>query len=252
MKPCVSTSRNGGRPRVREADELRARDEHPRRLVRLRIEPRGGAVGAARADVAGRHLPRRQRPASRLVPELAARRPRHARPPAVPAGPDARLRRRRRRQEDVEVARQHDRAAGHHQAERRRHPAPVGRDERLHAGHPRSARRSSRASSRRTARSATRCATCSPTCTTSIRRPTWCRRRSSRRSTATSSRATPTSAQRILQRLRGVRLRHDLPGAERVRDGRPERVLHRHLEGRPLHVRAALAASGARRRRRCT
>ena len=36
------------------------------------------------ADVAGRHLSRRQRPAPRLVPELAARRPRHARPAAVP------------------------------------------------------------------------------------------------------------------------------------------------------------------------
>ena len=65
---------------------VRARDEHPRRLVRLGIEPRGGAVGAARAHVAGRHLPRRQRPAPRLVPELAAGRPRHARPAAVPAG----------------------------------------------------------------------------------------------------------------------------------------------------------------------
>ena len=39
----------------------------------------------------------------------------------------ARLHRRRRRPEDVEVARQLDRAAGHHQAERRRHPAAVGR-----------------------------------------------------------------------------------------------------------------------------
>ena len=34
--------------------------------------------------VAGRHVPRRQRPAPRLVPELAARRARHARPAAVP------------------------------------------------------------------------------------------------------------------------------------------------------------------------
>ena len=42
-------------------------------------------LGPARADVAGRHLPRGQRPAPRLVPELAARRPRHARPPAVHA-----------------------------------------------------------------------------------------------------------------------------------------------------------------------
>ena len=89
---------------------IRARDEHPRRVVRLGIEPRGGAVGPPGPDVAGRHLPRRQRPASRLVPELAARRPRHARPPAVPRGGHARLHRRRGRPEDVEVARQLDRA----------------------------------------------------------------------------------------------------------------------------------------------
>ena len=79
------------------------------------------------ADVAGGHVPRRQRPASRLVPELAARRPRHARPAAVPRGAHARLPDRRRRPEDVEVARQHDRAAGRDQAERRRDPPPVGR-----------------------------------------------------------------------------------------------------------------------------
>ncbi len=64
----------------------------------------------SRADLAGRHLPRRQRPASRLVPELAARRPRHARPTAVRASRHQRFRGRRRRQEDVEVARQLDRA----------------------------------------------------------------------------------------------------------------------------------------------
>ena len=88
---------------------------------------------------------------------------------------DPRLHRRRRRPEDVEVARQLDRAAGRHQAERRRHPAAVGGDERLHAGDARSARRSWRASSRRTARSATRCAIWSANSTTSIRRPIGCR-----------------------------------------------------------------------------
>ena len=56
--------------------------------------------------------------------------------PPFKRGRHARLRRRRRRQEDVEVARQHDRAAGHHQAERRRdHPA-LGRDGRLPRGSP--------------------------------------------------------------------------------------------------------------------
>ena len=44
---------------------------------------------------------------------------------------------RRRRPEDVEVARQHHRAAGRHQAERRRHPPAVGLDERLPRGDPR-------------------------------------------------------------------------------------------------------------------
>ena len=53
---------------------------------------------------------------------------------AVPRSGHARLHRRRRRTQDVEIARQLDRAAGHHQAERRGHPAAVGLDERLHAG----------------------------------------------------------------------------------------------------------------------
>ena len=55
------------------------------------------------------HVPRGQRPASRLVPELAARGAGHARPAAVPRGADARLPDRPRRPEDVEVARQRHR-----------------------------------------------------------------------------------------------------------------------------------------------
>ena len=55
---------------------------------------------------------------------------------AVQAGRHPRLRRRRRRQEDVEVARQHDPAAGHHQAERRRDRPALGRDGRLPRGSP--------------------------------------------------------------------------------------------------------------------
>ena len=48
-----------------------------------------------RAHVAGRPVSRGQRSAPRLVPELAARRARHARPPAVQDGAHARVPRRR-------------------------------------------------------------------------------------------------------------------------------------------------------------
>ena len=52
----------------------------------------------------------------------------------VRGGADARLRARRGRAQDVEIARQRDRAAGRHEAERRRHPAAVGRRLRLRRG----------------------------------------------------------------------------------------------------------------------
>ena len=53
--------------------------------------------------------------------------------------------------------------------------------------------------------------------------------------------------QRVLQRVRGVRVRHHLPGGECVRDARPQRVLRRRLEGSPLHFcrRVARAEIGA-------
>ena len=57
-------------------------------------------------DLAGGPVPRGHRPAPRLVPVVAARRPRHARARAVPRGPDPRVRRRRARPQDVEVGRQ--------------------------------------------------------------------------------------------------------------------------------------------------
>ena len=57
-------------------------------------------------EMAGRPLSRRLRPASRLVPFLAARKLRHARPRALRRGADARLRHGRGRAKDVEVARQ--------------------------------------------------------------------------------------------------------------------------------------------------
>ena len=44
-------------------------------------------------------------------------------------------------------------------------------------------------------------------------------------------------ARKILKRVRGVRLQHDLPGGERVHDGRSERVLCGRLERPAVHVR---------------
>ena len=97
---------------------------YPRRLVRLRLEPRGRARTHARARMAGRSLPRRNRPASWLVSKLVARRAGHARTTSVQPGPDARLSHRSRRTQDVEVERQRHRAAGRDQGEwRRDHPA---------------------------------------------------------------------------------------------------------------------------------
>jgi hypothetical protein len=58
--------------------QLRKGDEHPRRVVRLRIEPRSRALGPPRAHLAIRCVSRGQRSASRLVPELSAPRSRHA------------------------------------------------------------------------------------------------------------------------------------------------------------------------------
>ena len=68
-----------GKSQVRRVRQhgIRAREEHPRRVVRLGFEPRGGAALPAGAHLAGGHVSRRQRPASRLVSELAARRSRH-------------------------------------------------------------------------------------------------------------------------------------------------------------------------------
>ena len=82
--------------------------------------------GADRGDVS-----RRLRPASRLVPVLAAGKLRHARPRALRRRADARLHPRREGSKDVEVARQPDLAAGRHQAVGRRHPAAVDGERRL-------------------------------------------------------------------------------------------------------------------------
>ncbi len=62
---------------------LRAGDGHPRRLVRLGLHACLHPRRQRPAEVAGRPLSRRLRPASRLVPFLAARELRHARPRAL-------------------------------------------------------------------------------------------------------------------------------------------------------------------------
>ena len=101
-------------------DVLREAEGHPRRLVRLRrlarggpplgrLRPRGPVHGAA---AGARHVPRGPRPAPRLVPVVPPHVGRAHGPRALRRRPDARVRRRGRRPQDVEVARQHDRAAG--------------------------------------------------------------------------------------------------------------------------------------------
>ena len=80
----------------------------------------------ARRRQGPRHVPRRLRPAPRLVPVIAAGILRHPRPRALRHRADARLRPRREGAEDVEVRRQRRLAAGRDEDVRRRHPAPVG------------------------------------------------------------------------------------------------------------------------------
>ena len=201
------------------------------------------------SHLAGRHLPRRQRPASRLVPELAARRPRHARPAAVQADPHARLPDRRRRQEDVEVDRQHDPAAGRDQGERRRHHPPLGGDERLPRGDPRR-QGDPRARRRGVPQDPQHAAV-------PARQPVRLRSGDGSRAAGEDGRGRSLHPRALRRdgeegpaRLRGVRVRPDLSGAEPVRDRRSELVLQRHLEGPALHAgaalaRAALGADGA-------
>ena len=141
---CMVRAAAGGIP-ARAADaapscggqEFERELEHSRRLVRLRDPATRRCCRTARssrwpADLYLEGLGS----ASRLVPQLAARGHRHARPRAVRSGADARVCRRRAGPQDVEVARQHHRAAGRDAAERRRRTAPVGVDGRLPRGHP--------------------------------------------------------------------------------------------------------------------
>ena len=101
-----------------------------------------------RQEARGRPLPRRPRPAPRLVPLVAADRLRDRGPRAVPRPPDARLHRRRLGpQDEQEPGQLHRPARGHRQARRRDHP-PLVRLDRL-LGRPRDRRQDPGARRRR-------------------------------------------------------------------------------------------------------
>ena len=115
-------------------------DRHPRRVVRLRLQPRRGAGDPAGAALARRDVSRGLRPASRLVPLLAAGGGGHARPAALPLRPHPRLRGGRRGAEDVQVGGQQHLPRRAHPEVRRRGPAPVGGRRGFVRGHPALAR----------------------------------------------------------------------------------------------------------------
>ena len=95
------------------------------------------AERAPRDRPRGRPLPRRPRPAPRLVPLLAADRLRAGRPRALQGPADARLHRRQPGPQDEQVARQRHRAAGGQQEARRRDHPPLGGGQRLLGRHRR-------------------------------------------------------------------------------------------------------------------
>ena len=115
-------------PRQRpQPGRLRAGDGHRRCLVRGRLDPRL-RPGSAQPALAGGSVSGRLRPASRLVPVVAAGGGRHPRRGAVQGGADRWLRDGRAGTQDVEVPRQRHRAAGGRRQIRRRYPAAVGDD----------------------------------------------------------------------------------------------------------------------------
>ena len=111
-------------------------DGHPRRVVRLGVQPRGGPRAGRPAPVAGGDVPRGLGPAPRLVPLLVARGGGHARAAALPGGAHPRVRRRRRGPQDVQVRREHRGARRRHREARGGDPPALGRRRGLHRGHP--------------------------------------------------------------------------------------------------------------------
>jgi hypothetical protein len=97
-----------------DPDGLGTGVRHPRRVVRFRLHPCFRAARPRRRvrRRARRPLPRRHRPASRLVPLLDAAGLRHDRARALSRRADPRLHARREGHEDVQIARQHRRPRG--------------------------------------------------------------------------------------------------------------------------------------------
>ena len=200
-----------------------------------------------RADlaVAGLALPRGLGPAPRLVPLLAARELRHARPGALRGGADPRLRGRRARPQDVEVARQRRLAARPDEDPRRRHPAPVDGAAPTTARTCGSARRSWPARPTPTGGCATRCATCSATSPASAR-PSGCRTSRCRSSSAGCCIAWPSSTGWCARPTATSTFRGCTRAAQFLRD-RPVGVLLRRAQGRALLRSRRTACGGAPR-----
>ena len=181
---CVVHAGPGAVPRAgARPGRLRAGHGHRRRMVRVRLDPCHRARAATRSEVAGHALSRGLRPAPRLVPLVAARELRHARPRALRHRADPRLRGRRRGAQDVQVARQRDLAARSDEDHGRRHPAPVDGLGRLCRGSADRRRDSRRPGATPIAGCATRCASCSAISPSSARR-SGCRTRRCRSSSA--------------------------------------------------------------------
>ena len=109
------------------------RDRHSGRLVRFRREPSGSADAREFPALACRHVSRRRRSVSRLVPQLAADRRGAEGRALLSRHRDERLDARRRRARAFEIERQRGGGKDHQQI-RRGTAAPVGRVDRFHRG----------------------------------------------------------------------------------------------------------------------
>ena len=94
-----------------DAAHYKKAERHPGRVVRFRHHPCLRAEAARRSGASRRPVSGRLRPASRLVPVVAAHRLRHRRPRALQGAAHPRLRGGRQRPQDEQVQGQRDRAA---------------------------------------------------------------------------------------------------------------------------------------------